>query len=138
MYAHRHTDTHTHTHRHTHTHTHMHTHTHKPYNPTDSESHLLVAYLPDLSSSGIFNVLEASLSPSWPCQSWLKVLPSALKDKGSLDHQGRTGWLMFASLLGIQKVAGTGSGIPKVAPDSGLLFQALVLPSRPTSDICGA
>lgn len=49
--------------------------------PIDSEPHLLVAYLADLSSCGIFNVLEARLSPSQPCQSWLKVLPCALKDR---------------------------------------------------------
>lgn len=32
---------------------------------------------------------------------------------------------MLPSLLGVRKVPGTGSGIPKVAPDVGLLFQAL-------------
>lgn len=33
---------------------------------------------------------------------------------------------MFAWLLEVQKVTGTGSGIPKVTPDMGFLFQALL------------
>lgn len=66
----------------------------------------------------------------------VKSLVFCAEGQGSLDHWQRTGDLMFAPFLGVLKVPGTGSGIPKIVPDMDLLFQALLRNPRLRICVC--
>lgn len=66
--------------------------------PTDSETHL-VAYLPNLSSRGIFG--EEGQAVSFTAMPVVVESPAfCTEGRGLRGSLGRNGWLLFASLLG--------------------------------------